>query len=81
MYTTNRDLIHVTGITIVQDTGILSDHDMVISKIELGIEKFNISNKKEERFDFRQIMNIPVVLKTGSDHPTINENVFHGADF
>jgi hypothetical protein len=26
-------------------------------------------------------MNIPVVLKKGSDHPTINENVFHGADF
>jgi hypothetical protein len=81
MYTTNRDLIYVTGITIIQDTGILSDHDMVVSKIELGIEKFNISNKKEERFDFRQIMNIPVILKKGNDHPTINENVFHGTDF
>jgi len=55
MYTTNRDLIHVTGITIVQDTGIPSDHDMVISKIELGIENFNISNKKRNDSTFDRL--------------------------
>jgi hypothetical protein len=81
MYTTTHDLIHVIGIIIIQDTGILSDHDLVISKIELGIEKFNMSMAKEERFDFRQIMNIPVALQKGHDHPTLNENVYHGADF
>jgi hypothetical protein len=75
------DLGGVTGIKIIQDTGVLSDHNMIISKIDLGIEKFKISTEKEERFEFRRIMNIPVVLKQGHDHPTFNEQVFHGADF
>ena len=52
MYTTAQGLNYVTGITIVQDTGILSDHDMVISKLDLGIESFSISTEKEEWFNF-----------------------------
>jgi hypothetical protein len=81
MYTTNHELAYVKGITIIQDTGIFSNHDLVISKIDLGIEKFTISNEKEERFDYKQIMNIPVFYKQGHDHPTLSENVFKGADF
>jgi hypothetical protein len=72
----DMDLGGVTGIKIIQDTGVLSDHNMIISKIDLGIEKFKISTEKEERFEFRRIMNIPVVLKQGHDHPTFNEQVF-----
>jgi hypothetical protein len=58
MYTTAQGLNYVTGMTMVQDTGILSDHDMVISKLDLGIENFSISTEKEEQFNFQQFMNI-----------------------
>ena len=67
--------------TIVQDTGILSDHDMVISKLDLGIESFSISTEKEEWFNFWQIMNIPTIIKPGHNHPTLNENVFKGTEY
>ena len=74
MYTTTQALIHITGITIVQDTGIPSDHDMILSKIDLGIRKFQISKDKEERIDYRQILNIPVSTPNGQHHPTLSEN-------
>jgi hypothetical protein len=81
MYTTTQGLNYVIGITIVQDTGILSDHDMVISKLDLGIESFSISTEKEEWFNFWQIMNIPMIIKPGHNHPTLNENVFKGTEY
>ncbi len=46
---------------------------MFISKCDLGLEKFEISKEKEEQFDFHHIMNIPVAIKTGDDHPSLNE--------
>jgi hypothetical protein len=51
MYTCRNGLLHVQGITIIHDTGILRDHDMVITKCDLGIEKFQINKAKEERCD------------------------------
>ena len=44
-YTCIQGMEKVTGITIVKDTGINSDHDLVISKLDLGIEKFQVSNE------------------------------------
>jgi hypothetical protein len=73
MYTTKQGITCILGITIIHETGILSDHDMVISKCDLGLEKFEISKEKEEQFDFHHIMNIPVAIKTGDDHPSLNE--------
>jgi len=81
MYTSKQGLEHVTGITITHDTRILSDHDLVISKIDLGIKKYAISYAKEERVDFRSIMNIPVQYTNKSAHPVLNDNVFKGSDF
>jgi len=81
MYATEHGLKHVKAISIIQETGILSDHDMVISKIDLGIECFKISKAKEERFSFRQIMNIPLTLNPGQEHPTLNDNVFKGSEY
>jgi len=81
MYTTNQELAYVKGITIIQDTGIFSDHDLVISKIDLGIEKFTMSNEKEERFDYKQILNIPVSYKQGHDHPTLSKMCSKGLTF
>jgi len=81
MYTSSKGLSHVLGITIIKDTGIYSDHDLVISKIDLGIKKFDISNDKEERIDFRSIMNIPVAISPEHDHPTLNTKVYKGREF
>ena len=81
MYTTTQALIHITGITIVQDTGIPSDHDMILSKIDLGIRKFQISKDKEERIDYRQILNIPVFTPNGQHHPTLSETIYHGDNY
>jgi hypothetical protein len=52
MYTSDKGLPFVQGITIMQDTGILSDHDMVISKIDRGIETLISATSKEERINF-----------------------------
>ena len=81
MYTSPHDQLHVQGIAIVKDMGIHSDYDMVVSKIDLGIQRFDISKEKEEQIDFRHIMNILVALKPGHDHPTLNENVYEGREF
>ncbi len=40
-----------------------------------------MSKAKEERFNFKRILNIPVHIKNGDIHPTLNENVYKGADF
>jgi hypothetical protein len=80
MYTCRNGLLHVQGITIIHDTGILTDHDMVITKCDLGIEKFQINKAKEERRDHRSIMNIPVAIKKGQIHPSLNTNVFKGVE-
>jgi hypothetical protein len=81
MYTCRNGLLHVQGITIIHDTGILRDHDMVITKCDLGIEKFQINKAKEERCDYRSIMNIPVAIKKGQIHPLLNTNVFKGVEY
>lgn len=81
MYNVKHGLSYILGSTIVQDTGILSDHDMFISKFDLGIKKLEINCKKEECFDFRHIMSILVSIKPGQDHPSLNENVHKGTEF
>lgn len=81
MYTYNNIMSHIQGITIVHDTGISSDHDMIISKCDLGIEKFIPSQDKEERCDFRSIMNISVTIKRGQDHPSLDDNVYKGVEY
>jgi hypothetical protein len=81
MYTCSAGLDKITGIIIISDAGINSDHVMVINKIDLGIQHFKMSTKKEERIDFKRIMNIPVKLKKGDLHPTLNDQVYKGTDF
>lgn len=81
MYTFPQYLPIITGISIIQDTGIFSDHDLVINKCDLGLQVFCISKEKEERFDFRQIMAIPVSFQKDQDHPTLREDVFKGIEY
>jgi len=63
MYTCDQGLGKILGISLINDTGINSDHVIVLNKIDLGIEKFKVTKKREERIDFRRIMNIPVPIK------------------
>jgi hypothetical protein len=81
MYTCHQGLERIMGIAIVNDTGINSDHMLVVSNIDLGIQKFEVSTDREERIDFRRIMNIPMHIKRGETHPSLNTNVYKGADF
>jgi hypothetical protein len=81
MYTIKQGLYYVMGTKIIQDTGIFSDHDMVISKLDLGMDVFKVTKEKEESIDFRCIMNIPVTMKPGHHHPVLNENVFKGVEY
>jgi len=81
MYTLQQALPYILGITIVMDTGIYSDHDLIITKCDLGIQKFHVSTEKEERMDFRSILSIPMTLLPGKDHPTLSEKVFKGIQF
>jgi hypothetical protein len=81
MYTCHQGLERVMGIAIVNDTGINSDHMLVVSNIDLGIQKFELSTDREERIDFKTIMNIPMHIKRGETHPSLNTNVYKGADF
>jgi len=48
MFVCNQGLNKITGVNIVLDSGINSDHDLIISKIDLGMEDFVISKEKEE---------------------------------
>ena len=79
--TCSQGMEKVTGISIINDTGINSDHVLVISKIDLGIKNFEIRKEHEERIDYKSIMNIPFSIKTGDTHPTISGNVYKGIDF
>ena len=81
MYTCSQGLQKITGISLIEDTGTNSDHVLVLSKIDLGIEIFQASKEQEERVDFKRIMNIPMWYKPGEQHPSINQNVYKGADF
>jgi hypothetical protein len=54
---------------------------MVITKCDLGIEKFQINKARKERCDCRSIMNIPVAIKKGQIHPLLNTNVFKGVEY
>jgi hypothetical protein len=81
MYTTQQGSKHITGISIIKDSGICLNHDLIISKIDLGLEQYAVDMATEERIDFRSIMNIPVHMCHDNDHPTLNINVFKGADF
>jgi len=71
MFVCNQGLNKITGVNIVLDSGINSDHDLVISKIDLGMEDFVISKEKEEQKAFKQIMNIPMHIQAGHQHPTL----------
>ncbi len=78
MYTQKLAKSYITGITIIEDTGIFSDHNMVISKCDLGMQEFKISDEKQEKIDFRRILNIPMTITTGSNHPTLSQSTFKG---
>jgi hypothetical protein len=54
---------------------------LVVSNIDLGIQKIELSTDREERIDFRRIMNIPMHIKCGETHPSSNTNIYKGADF
>jgi hypothetical protein len=75
MYSEASQMYYINGITILQDTGILSDHDLVISKFELGLKKYDVSKAKEERIEYREIMNIPVDMLPNAEHPTLSDRV------
>jgi hypothetical protein len=81
MYTCHQGLERVMGIATVDDTGINSDHVLIVSNIDLGIQKFEVSTDREERIDFKRIMNIPMHIKHGETHPSLNMNVYKGANF
>jgi hypothetical protein len=80
MYTFPSYLSSILGIVIVHDTGIYSDHNLIISKCDLKIETYEISKQKEERIDFRQIMSIPMSIKHGADHPSSREDIYKGEE-
>jgi hypothetical protein len=50
MYTSTPGLANILGISIVQDTGISSNHYLVFTKIDLGIKQYHINKEKEEQF-------------------------------
>jgi len=81
MYCNQLGLIHVMGTSIIQDTGVFSDHDMVITKCDFGYNKTSLCQDKEERISFRDIMNIPIMLQPNQTHPTINDNVYKGTEY
>ncbi len=81
MYACNQGLQKIMGISIISDTGINSDHLLVVSKIDLGIETHNPRDKQEERIDFRRILNIPVRIIPGNTHPSLDDTVYKGADY
>ena len=81
MYTIKQGLPYILSITIIQDMGIHSNHNMIINKFDLGIKLFEISKEKEEKIEYWQIMNIPVTLKPGQEHPSLNDNVYKGIEF
>jgi hypothetical protein len=81
MYACSNGMDKVTGLTLIEDAGISSDHVLVISKIDLGMEIFVVSKEREERIAFRNIMNIPMRIKEGDSHPSLNDTVYKGADF
>jgi len=81
MYTCDQGLQKITGISLIPDSGIFSDHVLVVTKINLGIEILEVNKEQEECIDFKRIMNIPVRYKTGDNHPCINEQVYKGAEF
>jgi len=78
IFTSIQWLEKVTGIIIIPHTGINSDHSLVISKFDLGIKDCEASKEKEERFDFKRIMNITVRIGKGDSHPSLNDNVYKG---
>lgn len=63
---------------MISDVGISLDHMLVINKINLGIENYEISKNHEDWVYFKRIMNIPVHVKA---NPSLNENVYKRADF
>jgi len=81
MYTSHQGLERVMGIATVNDTGINSDHMLIVSNIDLGIQKFEVSTDREERIDFKRIMNIPMHVKHRETQSSLNMNVYKGADF
>jgi archaellum component FlaC len=81
MFTCMQGIEKITGISIINDTGINSDHAIVITKIDLGVDNFRINNQREKRIDFRSIMNIPVHKTHGDKHPKLNTMIYKGADF
>jgi len=68
-------------ISIIKDTEINSDHMLILSNIDLGLKKKEVCKDKEEQIDFKRILSIPVHIKPGSTHPTLNTTVYKGADF
>jgi hypothetical protein len=81
MYTSHQGLERVMGIATVNDTGINSDHMLIVSNIDLGIQKFEVSTDREERIDFKRIMNIPMHVKHRETQSSLNMNVYKGANF
>jgi hypothetical protein len=55
MYTATPGLANIKGISIVQDTGGSSDHDLVITKMDLGIEQYHINKEKEELIFLKEL--------------------------
>jgi hypothetical protein len=81
MYTFPSYLSSNLGISIVHDTGIYSDHNLIIRKCDLKIEGYEISKQKEEQTDFHQIMSIPMSIKHRADHPSLREDIYKGEEF
>ena len=81
LYAWPQGLENFLGASIIKDTRIFTDHSLVISNIDLGIRKFVANKEHKEQIDFRRVMNIPMHIKKGEAHPSINTNVYKGEDF
>jgi hypothetical protein len=81
LYACPYGLEKIMGPSIIMDMGIFSDHMLVINDIDLGIKKFALSKDRDEQIDFRKIMNVPMHIKKGDVHPSLNKNSYKGEDY
>jgi hypothetical protein len=70
-----------TSYTTVTDTGVSTDHDMIVHGLHLGIEHTTIKDEVEERIDFNAITDIPVKIKEHLQHPVLGECIFKGNEY
>ena len=82
-YTTTSGIDKVIALAILTSdaVGISSDHDMVLFKLDLGIMPHTVAKEYQEKIDYNSVVNIPMNIKKGEVHPTLNQSTFKGTNF